>query len=131
METLEELRKKFNSLGEERGVIYQKILKLEQQEIVNNFVIGECYFNPSCESFKKIIAIDKGILYCIVVDDESIQRNFYYLRDTRYWKKITPEQFKNICLAVMKDIQDPDLRDDSKSNWDITLDSIQKELGNE
>ena len=124
METLEELRKKFSNLDEERNAVYEKILKLEQQEITNNFVIGECYFNPRSESFKKIIAIDKGILYCIVVDDESIQRNFYYLRDTRYWKKITPEQFKNICLAVIKDIQDPDLEVKSQSNWDVIFNSI-------
>ena len=58
METLEELRKKFSNLDEERSAVYEKILKLEQQEITSNFVIGECYFNPCSESFKKIIAID-------------------------------------------------------------------------
>lgn len=91
METLEELRKKFSNLDEERSAVYEKILKLEQQEITNNFVIGECCFNPYCESFKKIIAIKGGVIYCIVVDDKSIERDFYYLSNTKYWRKITTE----------------------------------------
>lgn len=128
METLEELRKKFSSLNKERSAIYQKILKLEQQEITNNFVVGECFFSPSCESFKKIIAIGEGILYCIVVDNKNIRRNFYYLEDTTYWKKITSEQFKNAYHAVIKDIQDPDLEDKSESNWDAILESIKNSL---
>lgn len=130
METLEELRKKFSSLDKERSAIYQKILKLEQQEITNNFVVGGCFFNPSCESFKKIIAIGKGILYCIVVDNENIRRNFYYLEDTTYWKKITSKQFKDIYLAVMKDIRDPDLEVETESNWDRTLKSIVNSINN-
>ena len=128
METLEELRKKFSNLDEERNAVYEKILKLEQQEITNNFVIGECCFNPYCESFKKIIAIKGGVLYCIVVNNDNILRDFYYLNDTRCWKKITSEQFKDIYLAVLKDIQDPDLDDDKKSNWDVTSEAIMKSL---
>lgn len=124
METLEELRKKFSSLDEERSAIYQKILKLENQEIVNNFAIGECYFNPNCESFKKIIAINEGILYCIVVEENHIERDFYYLCSTKCWKKIIPEQFENIYHAVLKDIQDPDLENKNESNWDITIEAI-------
>lgn len=131
METLKELREKFSSLDEERNAVYEKILELEQQEIPNNFAIGECYFNPRNESFKKIIKIGEGKLYCVVIEDQNIGRDFYYLSSAEYWKKITPEQFKNIYLAVMKDIQDPDLRDDSESNWDIMLDDIQRELENE
>ena len=54
METLEELRKKFSNLDEERNAVYEKIQRLKRQEITDNFVIGECYFNPRSESFKKI-----------------------------------------------------------------------------
>lgn len=43
METLEELREKFSNLDNERTIVYTKILKLEQQEITNNFVVGGCY----------------------------------------------------------------------------------------
>ena len=39
METLEELREKFSNLDKERTIVYTKILKLEQQEITNNFSI--------------------------------------------------------------------------------------------
>jgi len=39
-------------------------------------------------------------------------------------KKITSEQFKDIYLAVLKDIQDPDLDDNKKSNWDVVSKSI-------
>lgn len=129
METLEELRKKFSNLDEERNAVYEKILRLEQQEITNNFIIGECYLNPRNKSFKKIIAIDGGVFYCMVIEDKSIARDFYYLDHTKYWKKITSEQFKDIYQAVLEDIQDPDLENKSESNWDTTLEAIKKNMG--
>ena len=131
METLEELKEKFSNLDNERTIVYTKILKLEQQEITNNFVVGGCYFNPRCESFKKIIKIEEGILYCIVIEDKSIERAFYYLSDTKYWKKITSEQFKDAYLATMKDITDPDLEDNEESNFDIVLKSIYNSINKE
>lgn len=130
METLEELREKYNNLNKERFAIYEKIKELEQQKVANNFAVGECYFSTYNESFKKIIAIDENAIYCIVVNEKSIQRNFYYLDDTKYWEKITSEQFKDIYLAVMKDIQDPDLEDKIESNWDITLEPIMNSIDN-
>ena len=128
METLKELRKKYHNLTEERDAVYEKILRLEQQEITNNFIIGECYLNPRSESFKKIIAIDGGVLYCMVIENKSIARDFYYLDHTKYWEKITSEQFKDIYQAVLKDIQDPDLKNKSESNWDITLETIKNSI---
>ena len=124
METLEELREKFSNLDNERTIVYTKILKLEQQEITNNLVVGECYFNPRCESFKKIIKIGEDVLYCIVIEDKSITRDFYYLGSTKYWKKITSHQFKDVYKAVMKDITDPDFEERPESNWNKALDSI-------
>ena len=128
METLKELREKYHNLTEERAAIYEKILKLEQQEITNNFVIGECYFNPCSESFKKIISIDGGILYCMVIENKSIERDFYFLIGIKYWRKITSEQFNDIYQAVLKDIQDPDLESKDESNWDITLGAIKENM---
>ena len=124
MKILEKLREEYNNLNKKRNAIYRKIVELEQQEVNNKFTIGECYVDTYCESFKKILALDGNILYCIVVNNESILRDFYYLNDTRCWKKITSEQFKDIYLAVLKDIQDPDLDDNKKSNWDVVLESI-------
>lgn len=124
METLEELREKYNNLNAERSIIYKKIVELEQQKITSKFAVGECYFNSNCDSSKKIIAIDKNTLYCVVVDDRSIFRTFYDLRCTIDWKKITPEQFENIYNAVMKDIHDPDLKNKSESNWDIAIEAV-------
>ena len=60
----------------------------------------------------------------MVVNNESILRDIYYLNNTRCWKKITSKQFKDIYLAVLKDIQDPDLDDNKKSNWNVVLESI-------
>ena len=125
------IKKKFSNLDEERSAVYEKILKLEQQEITNNFVIGECCFNPYCESFKKIIAIKGGVIYCIVIEDKSIERDFYHLSTTKYWRKITSEQFKDIYHAVLKDIQDPDLESKDESNWDTTLEAIKNSIKNE
>lgn len=131
MKTLEELREKYNNLIIEQNVLYKEIVKLEQQEIYNNFVIGKCYLNTTCDSFKKIVAIDNNILHCVVITDGSIQRDFYYLRDTNCWKKITSKQFANAYHAVMKDITDPDLKDGVESNWDVALKSIYNSINKE
>ena len=127
METLEELKEKYNNLNKERNALYEKIVKLEQQKVTNAFTVGECYLDTYCGSFKKIIAIDKKILYCIVVNNENILRDYYYLNDTKHWEKITSHQFKDVYLAVMKDIQSPDL-EDKESNWETVSDSITKSL---
>ena len=124
MKTLEKLREEYNNLNKKWNAIYKKIEELEQQEITNIFTIGECYVDTYCKSFKKVIALDGNVLYCIVVNNGNILRDFYYLNDTRCWKKITSKQFKDIYLAVLKDIQDPDLDDNKKSNWDIVYNSI-------
>ena len=124
MKTLEKLREEYNNLNKKRNAIYRKIIELEQQEVTNIFTVGNCYIDTYCKSFKKILALAGNVLYCIVVNNENILRDFYYLNDTKCWKKITSEQFKDIYLAVLKDIQDPDLDDNKKSNWDIVSKSI-------
>lgn len=128
METLEKLRKEYDDLNKKRNAIYKKILELERQKVTNAFTVGECYVDTYCKSFKKVLALDGNVLYCIVVNNDNILRDFYYLHDTRCWKKITSEQFKDIYLAVLKDIQDPDLDDNKKSNWDVTSEAIMKSL---
>ena len=124
MKTLEKLREEYNNLNKKRNAIYRKIVELEQQEITNIFTVGECYLDTYCKSFKKVIALDGNVLYCIVVNNESILRDIYYLYDTKCWKKTTSEQFKDIYLAVLKDIQNPDLDDNKKYNWNIVYNSI-------
>ena len=124
MKTLEKLREKYNNLNKERNAIYRKIVELERQEITNAFTVGECYLDNYRKSFKKIIALNENVLYCIVVNNENILRDFYYLGDTKCWKKITSEQFKDIYLAVLKDIQNPDLDYNKESNWNIVYNSI-------
>lgn len=109
METLEKLRKKYNNLSKERNAIYRKIEELERQKVTNTFTVGECYVDTYCKSFKKVIAIDGNVLYCIVVNNKNLLRDFYYLCDTSNWKKITSEQFKDIYLAVLKDIRNKNL----------------------
>ena len=124
MKTLEKLREEYNNLNKKRNAIYRKIVELERQKVTNVFTVGECYVDTDCESFKKILALDGKVLYCIVVNNENILRDFYYLCDTKCWKKITSKQFKDIYLAVLKDIQNPDLDDNKKSNWDVVYNSI-------
>ena len=124
MKTLEKLREEYNNLNKKRNAIYRKIEELERQEVPNICTVGDCYLDTYCKSFKKVIALDGNILYCIVVNNGNILRDFYYLHDTRYWKKITSEQFKDIYLAVLKDLQNSDLDDNKKSNWNIIYNSI-------
>ena len=130
MKTLEKLREEYNNLNKKRNAIYKKIEELERQEVNNKFTIGECYVDTYCKSFKKVIALDGNVLYCMVINNESILRDIYYLYDTKCWKKITSEQFKDIYLAVLKDIQDPDL-DDKESNWLIIYKSIMNSINKE
>ena len=131
MKTLEKLREEYNNLNKKRNAIYRKIEELEQQEVNNKFTIGECYVDTYCKSFKKVIALDGNVLYCMVVNNESILRDIYYLWDTKCWKKITSEQFKDIYLAVLKDIQNPDLDDNKESNWNIVYNSIMNNINKE
>ena len=130
MKTLEKLREEYNNLNKKRNAIYRKIEELERQEVTNTFTVGDCYLDTYCKSFKKVIALDENILYCIVVNNENILRDFYYLYDTKCWKKITSRQFKNIYLAVMKDIRDPNL-DDKESNWLTVYKSIMNSINKE
>ena len=131
MKTLEKLREEYNNLNKKRNAIYRKIVELERQEVSNIFTVGECYLDTYRKSFKKIIALDGNVLYCMVVNNESILRDIYYLYDTKCWKKITSEQFKDIYLAVLKDIQNPDLDDNKKSNWNIVYNSIINDINKE
>ena len=124
MKTLEKLREEYNNLNKKRNAIYRKIVELERQEVTNIFTVGKCYLDTYSKSFKKVIVLDGNVLYCMVVNNESILRDIYYLYDTKCWKKITSEQFKDIYLAVLKDIQDPDLDDNKESNWLTVYKSI-------
>ena len=128
MKTLEKLREEYNNLNKKRNAIYKKIEELEQQEVNNKFTIGECYLDTYRKSFKKVIALDGNVLYCMVVNNESILRDIYYLWDNKCWKKITSEQFKDIYLAVLKNIQDPNLDDNKKSNWNVVYNSIMNNI---
>ena len=131
MKTLEKLREEYNNLNKKRNTIYRKIVELERQEVPNIFTVGECYIDTYCKSFKKIIALDGNVLYCMVVNNESILRDIYYLYDTKCWKKITSKQFKDIYLAVLKDIQNPDLDDNKESNWLTVYKSIMNSINKE
>ena len=130
MKTLEKLREEYNNLNKKRNAIYRKIEELERQEVTNIFTVGDCYLDTYCKSFKKVIALDGNVLYCIVINNENILRDFYYLCNTKYWKKITSKQFKDIYLAVLKDIQDPDL-DYQESNWLTVYKSIMNSINKE
>ena len=131
MKTLEKLREEYNNLNKKRNAIYRKIEELERQEVTNTFTVGECYVDTYCKNFKKVIALDGNVLYCMVVNNESILRDFYYLYDAKCWKKIISKQFKDIYLAVLKDIQNPDLDDNKESNWNIVYNSIMNNINKE
>lgn len=113
METLEQLREKYNKLGKERNAVLKKIIELEDREPFKNFTVGNCYLDVWNNCFIKIIAINNGEFYSISIHEDSIKRAWYTIESIKDWKKITSQQFKDIYLAVLKDIQDPDLEDKS------------------
>lgn len=130
METIQELRDKYEKLTKERNILYNKILELEDQETLKKFTVGECYLDTWNNNFKKIIAVDCDELCSICVNEDYICREFTTLESIRDWKKITSEQFKNAYLAVIKDIKDPDLDDTKESNWNVTLKSVVESINN-
>ena len=127
METLEELKEKFDKLDKERSILFKKIRKLEDQETLKNATVGNCYLDIWNDRFVKIIAIDNDEFCSIVIDEDSIKRDWFTIEDVKNWKKITLHQFKDIYLAVMKDIRDPDL-DDKESNWLTVYKSIMNSI---
>ena len=124
METLEELKEEFNKLNKKRSILFKKILELEDQETLKKFTVGNCYRDIYNNHFAKVIAIDNDELCAIIIDECSIKRDWLTVEDIKIWKKITSQQFKDAYLAVLKDIQDPDLDDNKKSNWDVVYNSI-------
>ena len=127
METLEELKEKFDKLNKERNILFKKICELENQETLKEFTVGNCYLDIWNYRFVKIIAIDNDEFCSIVIDEDSIKRDWFTVEDVKNWKKITLHQFKDIYLAVMKDIRDPDL-DDEESNWLTVYKSIMNSI---
>ena len=73
---------------------------------------------------QEIVSIKNNWIYFICLKDAAISRHVSNIYDFKNWEKITSEQFKNAYLAVIKDIQDPDLGDKEESNWNKTLNSI-------
>ena len=130
METLEELKEKFDKLNKERNILFKKICELENQETLKEFTVGNCYLDIWNYRFVKIIAIDNNEFCSIVIDEDSIKRDWFTIEDVKNWKKITLHQFKDIYLAVMKDIRDPDL-DDKESNWLAVYKSIMNSINKE
>lgn len=124
METLEELKEKFNKLDKERGILFKRILELEDQETLKKFTVGNCYLDIFKNHFAKVIAIDNDELCAIVIDEYSIKRDWFTVEDIKIWKRITSEQFRDAYLATMKDIQDPDFEGGTVSNWNKIVNSI-------
>ena len=127
METLEELKEKFDKLDKERSILFKKIRKLEDQEILKSVTVGNCYLDIWNDRFVKIITIDNDEFCSIVISECCIERNWFTVEDVKNWKKITSHQFKDIYLAVMKDIRDPDL-DYQESNWLTVYKSIMNSI---
>ena len=124
METLKELRAKYKQLKSESNSIYNQIKVLERQEALSNYTVGDCYFDTIWNNLIKIVSICNNYIYYICLDDSNISRDNIYIYDIEDWVKITSEQFKNAYLAVIKDIQDPDLEVRNESNFNIILKSI-------
>lgn len=124
METLEELRNTYKKLKKESDNIYSKIREIEKKDAISKFTVGNCYIDKTWNYLLKIVSIKNNWIYFICLRDATISRYVSNIYDFKNWEKITPEQFKNAYLAVIKDIQDPDLGDKEESNWDRVYNSI-------
>ena len=131
MEILEELRNKYKKLKEESNNIYSKIRTLEKKKAISKFTVGDCYLDTIWNTLIKIVSISDSYIYYIYLDDAIISRDNSYIFDIEGWEKITSEQFKDAYLAIIKDIQDPDLNVKEESNWDIAFKSILESVNKE
>ena len=124
METLKELRNKYEKLVEESNNIYSKIREIEKKDAISKFTVGDCYLDTIWNRLIKIVSIKDNYIYYICLDEASIIRDNFYIYDIENWKKITSHQFKDAYLATMKDIRDPDFEEGLESNWNKVLNSI-------
>ena len=124
METLEELKNKYKKLQEESNNLYNKIKALEKRDAISKFTVGDCYLDTKWNDLIKIVSIKDNYIYYICLSEAYISRDNSYIYDIENWEKITPHQFKDAYLAIMKDIQDPDFEEGPESNWNKVLDSI-------
>lgn len=131
METLKELKAKYKQLKSESDIICNQIKILEKKEVFSDFIVGNCYFDILWNNFIKIISIDNNYIYYICLDYNNISRDNIYIYDIEGWVKITSKQFKDAYLAVIKDIQDPDLDNTKESNLDIVSKSIVESINKE
>ena len=74
METLEELKEEFDKLNKKRGILFKKILELEDLETLKKFTVGNCYRDIYNNHFAKVIAIDNDELCAIIIDDNRVCR---------------------------------------------------------
>lgn len=128
METLKELRNKYKKLREESDNVYSKIREMETKDVISKFTVGDCYLDTIWNDLVKIVSIGDDYIYYICVSEACIKRDDSYIFGIKGWEKITSEQFKNAYLAVVKDIQDPDFKEGTKSNWSVILNSIMKSI---
>lgn len=109
---------------EESNNIYSKIRELEKKEVYSKYTVGNCYVDKTWNYLVKIVSIKDHWIGYICLKRDSISRYVSNIYDIRNWEKITSEQFKNAYLVTMKDIQDPDFKDQEESNWDRVYKSI-------
>ena len=128
METLEELKNTYKKLQEESNNLYNKIKALERGNAISKFTVGDCYLDTKWNVVIKIVSIEDDYIYYMCVSETCIERDNSYIFGIKGWKKITPHQFKDAYLAVMKDIRDPDFEERPESNWNITLKSIMNSI---
>lgn len=128
METLKELRNKYKKLREESDNVYSKIREMETKDVISKFTVGDCYLDTIWNDLVKIVSIEDDYIYYICVSEACIKREDSYVFGIKGWEKITSEQFKDAYLAVVKDIQDPDFKEGTKSNWSVILNSIMKSI---
>lgn len=114
----------YKKLQEESNNLYSKIKALEKRNAISKFTVGDCYLNTKWNDLIKIVSIKDNYIYYICLDKDCITRDYSYIYDIEDWEKITPHQFKDAYLSLMKDIQDPDFEERPESNWNKVLNSI-------
>ena len=101
METLKELRNKYEKLVEESNNIYSKIREIEKKDAISKFTVGDCYLDTKWNDLIKIVSIKYNYIYYICLSETCITRNISYIYNIEnQYKMSTIEKLKNYKVLV-------------------------------
>lgn len=132
--SVKELNAQLKELDKVRSMICNQISERQIAELIGELKVNNYYTDASGfkeVSFYKITAIKDGNLTFIELNSEAIIKSSSSIAYTRNWSKITKEQFDSALKAFLEDLQCPNLKNNTNSNWDRVVEAILNSINKE